>query len=79
MGKKRNKEPAAVPEPAPEEDLAVVIGRISESLSRLLKSGIQRKTVIILVSHDTGIGQKVVSKVLDSLETLAETHTRKPT
>lgn len=62
--------------PVEKEALAQAIIDISNSFKKLLKSGLNRKAVVILVASDSQQPQYIVSGVLDSLESLAKTYTR---
>jgi hypothetical protein len=63
-------------QPAEEVDLATLVRRVSEGMDRLLKSGLNRKAVVVLLHHHTGIGIRDLQAVLDGLTTLAKQYTR---
>ncbi len=54
----------------PNEILAESITRISDGIARLNKNGINRKGVLVLLSHSCQMPQSRVAKVLDALEDL---------
>lgn len=56
----------------PREVLAQSIVKISEAATALRKSGLNRKAVIVLVAHSSGVPQREIKAVLDSLETLKQ-------
>lgn len=64
--------PVAIPEPA---DMAEAIRRISDAAGRLMAAGLNRKALCVLLSHSSGESQRTVSKVLDSLASLAAEYT----
>lgn len=55
--------------------LADAIVSASDSMKRLLSSGLNRRAIIILISTDTGFGQRQVGDFLNSLENLAARYT----
>lgn len=59
------------------EVLAQAIVSISTSMKRLLKSGMNRKAIVVLIAHDTKLGHGQIENVLGSLERLAQTYTVK--
>jgi len=62
-------------EPVAKEVLAQAIVRISESLTTLRKSGLNRPAIVALVKDDTGIPKSTIATVLDSLEHLRRNYT----
>lgn len=54
--------------------LAKAITDISAAAKRLSQSGLNRKAVIVLIAHDSGLGQGVVRAVLDSITDLQRTY-----
>ena len=56
--------------PESTEILAEAIVRISESMEKLLASGVNMNAILILVSHDTKIGKSTIKKVFDSMKRL---------
>lgn len=60
----------------PAELIADGIQSISNSMQEILSAGLKKKTIVVLVSYDTGLPQKAVSAVLDSLEDLASDWTQ---
>lgn len=64
----------ATPDISP-ENLADNIKAISFAMNRLLKSGLNRKAIMVLVSHETGISQRQISAVVDSLQELQRRYT----
>lgn len=61
--------------PIGKDVLASAIVRISESLERLRKSGVNRVAIVALVKDDTGIPKSTINQVLDSLEHLKRNYT----
>lgn len=57
-------------DPTPAELIAEGITRISESMNDLLTAGLKRKTIITLVHASTGLPQRDIGAVIDSLEDL---------
>jgi siroheme synthase len=64
-------DPAKIVEPLV---LAHAIVDIGKAMQRLATSGLNRKAVVLLVSHDSKVSQRDVIYVLDSLEHLAKTY-----
>lgn len=58
------------------EVLAQAIVDISKAAKRLASSRLNRKAVIILLSHQTGVGQTVIGNVLDGLDSLEANYLR---
>lgn len=56
--------------PESKEILAAAIVRISESMEKLLASGINTKAIIVLIHHETKIPQKDIKAVLDAMNRL---------
>lgn len=54
------------------EDFPGMVTRISGSVDALLKSGINKKAVIILLCHETKLPQRDVKRLLDELSQLAK-------
>lgn len=65
---------AEVP-PVPKDVLASAIVRISESLEKLRKSGVNRAAIVALVKDDIGVPKSTINAVLDSLEHLRRNYT----
>jgi hypothetical protein len=63
--------------PVEVEVLAQAIVEIGKASKRLASSALNRKAVIVLLSHDTGLGQGVIKTVLDSIANLEATYLRK--
>lgn len=61
--------------PIGKDVLASAIVRISESLERLRKSGVNRVAIVALVKDDIGIPKSTINQVLDSLEHLKRNYT----
>lgn len=68
---------ATQPKPST-DDLPEAIRKISRGAERLLASGLNRKAVIVLLCHHSGMGQKIVVTVLDSLAALERSYTARP-
>lgn len=62
--------------PVSKEILAEAIVRISESLLKLRKSGLNDKAIIALVKDDTGISKAQIQVTLDSLAHLSKSYCR---
>lgn len=62
--------------PVTKEVLAQAIVNISKSFDRLLKSGLNKRAIIILIAHDTKLGIGQIENVLGSLERLAYNYAR---
>ena len=52
------------------EVLAEAIVSISNSMSKLLASGLNRRAVVTLIAYDTGVSRTYIDAVLNSLENL---------
>lgn len=52
------------------ETLAAAIVTISEGVTALLKSGLNRKAIVILLAASTGVTRQNINAVLDGLATL---------
>lgn len=68
--------PVAPPEPEP---LADVIRKLSEGIDRLLKSGLNRNAVVVLLRDATGVGKRDIMEVLDALASLSKRYCQKGT
>jgi hypothetical protein len=66
-------------EPVEVEVLAQAIVDIGKAAKRLAASRLNRKAVIVLLAHQTGIGQTVISNVLDGIEALEADYLRPAT
>lgn len=55
-------------DPTPAELIAEGITRISESMHDLLAAGLRKKTIVTLIQARTGIPQRDITAVLESLE-----------
>lgn len=53
------------------ETLAENIAKISSAMEKLLKTGLKRKAVVVLVKHDTHLSLRDINTVIDSLQDLA--------
>jgi hypothetical protein len=63
----------------PEPDIATLaanIKAISASMQRLLKSGLNRKAIEVLLNHDTKVGRHSITLILNSLDDLAKKFTK---
>lgn len=67
--------PKAPPPPPDPQVLAASIDAISASLRKLMGSGLNRKAITVLVHYDTGISQREISAVFDSLDGLSRKYT----
>ena len=61
--------------PVPKKILAQAIVDISAAVKRLAASGLNRKAIVVLLSHDSGQPQYVIENVLSSLEQLSRDYT----
>ena len=61
--------------PIEHEVLAQSIVSISASFKKLLKSGLNRKAIVVLIAHDAKMGHGQIESVLRSLDRLAEEYT----
>lgn len=57
-------------DPTPAELIAEGITRISDSMKTLLTAGLKKKTIVTLVHADTGLPQRDIVAVIDSLSEL---------
>lgn len=74
MGKKNEKEtfPAQIEENA--EDIATAIAKISRGMAVLNQSRMKKKTILLLLSHSSGLPQRDCDRVLQSLSDLEKTY-----
>lgn len=56
--------------PESKEILAAAITRISESMVKLLASGVNEKAIIILINHDTKIPKQDIKAVFSAMARL---------
>ena len=63
--------------PIEPEILADAIVKASDSMQKLLKSGLNRRAIVILVSADTNLARRDIERVLSSLEGLAVIYCKK--
>lgn len=59
--------------PVEVEVLAAAIVEIGKAAKRLAQSRLNRKAVVVLLAHDTGLGQGTIKTVLDGMESLEAT------
>lgn len=64
------KEPTPAPITIPAEEIAAAIVQISEGMKRLGASRLNRKAILLLVSHASGIGQRDVERVIFAVDQL---------
>ncbi len=62
--------------PVAREVLAEVIVKISDGVTKLLKSGLNRRAIVTLLRDSTGCNRSEIEAVLEGLETLARDYTR---
>lgn len=62
--------------PVAKEILAQAIVNISNSFSRLTRSGLNRRAIVVLICSDTGYGKGTIEAVLASLDSLAAKYTK---
>jgi hypothetical protein len=65
-----------VDKPVAKPVLAQAIVDISRAAQKLAAGGLNRKAVVVLLSHASKVPQGTVKLVLDGLEKLAETYTK---
>jgi hypothetical protein len=63
--------------PVEVEVLAQAIIEIGKASKRLAASSLNRKAVVVLLSHSTGLGQGTIKAVLDGIADLESTYLRK--
>lgn len=61
--------------PVEREVLAQAIVNISKSFDKLLRSGLNKRAVVILIAYDTKLGIGQIENVLGSLDRLAQNYT----
>lgn len=66
------------PPPAESEDLAVTIRRIADGMDRLIRSGLKKNAVVVLLKDATGVGKRDIELVLAGLAGLAKQYTTEP-
>ena len=54
------------------ESIAKNLMSLVESIQALLKGPLKRKTLLVLLAHSSGMNQRDVDKVLQSVESLAK-------
>lgn len=62
--------------PESKEILAAAIIRISESVDKLLHSGLNHRAIVALLKDDTGMGKSQIETVLESLADLQRKYTK---
>ena len=60
----------------PQLDLAEAVRQISAAMQRLLKSGLNKKAITVLLKHETGVPMGHINAVLAGLDNLARVYTR---
>ena len=63
--------PIELPDPA---QIAESVRRIQDGAQKLLKAGLNRRAVLVLLKDSSGISMADIAKVLDSLSSLAATY-----
>jgi hypothetical protein len=63
-------------EPIEQEILAEAIVRISDAFTKLQKSGLNKKAIMILIKAETGMSQRDILLVLDTLPRLKDLYCR---
>ncbi len=61
----------------PAEIIAEELVKISDAIEKLLNSGLQRKTIVVLLHDMTKMNKKEIEYILNSLENLGEYWTTK--
>lgn len=57
-------------------NLAEAISRIADGMQQLLKSGLNRRAIVVLLRDATGCNKTDIERVLDGLQTLARDYAR---
>lgn len=73
-------EPAMPPDPPPaapsaERDLSTAIRQMSDGVTRLLASGLNRRAIVTLLADSTKVGRRDIERVLDGLADLEKDFT----
>jgi hypothetical protein len=63
--------PIELPDPA---QMAESVRRIQDGTQKLLKAGLNRRALLVLLKDSSGISMADIAKVLDSLSSLAATY-----
>lgn len=63
------------PEPD-KQTLADAIVRIGDGVQALQRQGLNKKALLVLLSHQTGLGQKTCETVIDGLADLKRSYCR---
>lgn len=63
-------------QPVDKDVLAKAIVDVAEAMRRLQRSGLNKKAIVVLVSHDAKVPQGTVKVIMESLEFLAATYTK---
>lgn len=58
------------------KDLSEAIERISGAMKTLLKSGLNRRAIVVLLHDSTRVSKRDIETVLNGLETLKKTYTQ---
>ncbi len=58
------------------ETLAEAIGKISEAVEAILKSGINRRAIVALIADKSKLGKSTIEIVLNNLEDLKRDYCR---
>lgn len=58
------------------ETLADVIAKLSDGVDKLLRSGLNRRAIVVLLRDSTGCNKSDIERVLDGLQTLARDYAR---
>lgn len=65
-------------QPEPTEVIAASIIKISDGFAKLLKGGLNRRALLVLIKDNTNVPMHEVSRVLDCLPRLKEIYCDKP-
>lgn len=68
--RKRERPTEEIPQERDPKELAAVIDKISDAMQRLLKSGLNREAITVLLNHQTKVPMRDISSVLNGLENL---------
>jgi len=62
--------------PVTKDILATSITQISDAVTKLYDSGLNRRAIVALINDDTKLGKGAIEAVLDSLHDLRKTYTK---
>lgn len=53
-------------------DLSTALREVEAGIKKLLNSGLTREAVFVLISHETGVGQKTIRQVINAATNLSK-------